>query len=99
MRVIYLLSIALFLFSVGCEHPQNVSIAQMKACKDASDCIPVECSCKCSSSNGFSYDDVVNKKYENPWYSQHKCSRPQMCPEVECPSVKVICKENRCGVK
>ena len=77
----------------------NVSVQTMKYCINDNDCTPVDCGCSCSGCGGFSYDDVVNKKYADAWYSQQCCKPAKICPLVCCPLRKVSCENNVCVVK
>ena len=70
-----------------------------KYCTSAKDCVPVMCSCHCSGCGGFSYEDIVNKKYVDKWYKEHNCSPAIACPMVCCPPVIKVCEDNTCKVK
>lgn len=70
-----------------------------RACEVDDDCLPVECSCKCSGCGGFSYEDVVNKKYAQWWYQSHQCLPNKNCPMVCCPAVFTVCENQLCQVK
>lgn len=61
----------------------------------------VECGCSCSGCGGFSYSDIVNKKYADKWYEKHNCERsyPRLCPMVCCPARTLTCNFFMCGVK
>jgi hypothetical protein len=61
--------------------------------------VAVGCTCTCSGCGGFSYQDVVNKNYQEDWYNRHSCSAPLICPQVCCPARQVVCENNTCVVK
>lgn len=73
----------------------------LKYCKVADDCVPVGCECNCSGCGGFSYEDIVNKKYQERWYQENNCLQPLklICPHVCCSPVFVDCENNTCVVK
>lgn len=71
----------------------------MKYCDSDEECVPVDCGCSCGGCGGFSYDDVVNKKYADEWYNQKGCKHAEICPMVCCPARKVACENNVCVVK
>ena len=77
----------------------SVSITDMKYCISADDCVPVGCRCSCSGCGGFSYEDIVNKKYVDAWYYQQGCKSAQTCPEVCCTPKTIACEDNSCIVK
>lgn len=77
----------------------NVPIQTMKYCINDNDCVPVDCGCSCSGCGGFSYDDVVNKKYADAWYYQQSCKPAQVCPTVCCMPRTIACENNACVVK
>jgi len=87
--IILILAITL---TAGCVEPQ----IDFYSCSQDSDCINVGCGCHCSGCGGFSYDEIINKKYVNEWYQEHNCSPPQVCPMVCCPAMKIICEDNVC---
>ncbi len=95
--VIILVLVAFFIYkgvSVS-----SVSLEEMKYCEYDSDCVPVDCGCSCSGCGGFSYEDIVNEKYQKTWHAQNNCKAAEVCPEVCCPEMKVVCENNRCNVK
>jgi len=77
----------------------RITIKEMKYCEHSSDCVPVGCECTCSGCGGFSYEDIVNKKYVDTWYNQQGCEPVQICPEVCCPRTTINCENNMCVVK
>lgn len=77
----------------------TVSLDDMKYCISDDDCVPVDCRCSCSGCGGFSYDDVVNKKYADAWYYQQGCEPAEKCPQVCCPPRSIACENNQCVVK
>lgn len=77
----------------------SVSIQKMKYCVADSDCVPVKCICRCSGCGGFSYEDIVNKKYVDAWYYQQGCKPPQICPAKCCLPRTIACENNVCVVK
>ena len=105
LKVFLILTILLFLtagayiaYSVLSPPSVPVSISEMKYCKSAEDCMPVGCGCSCSGCGGFSYDDIVNKKYADLWYKQNKCEPAKICPTVCCPQRSIVCSDNNvCG--
>lgn len=81
------------------ETPTPVPLETMKYCESDEDCVPVTCSCYCSGC-GFPYEEIVNKKFVNEWYSQQECEIPTVCLEVCCPGpAGVKCENNQCKVK
>jgi len=81
------------------EHLLPVPLEEMKQCERAGDCVPVTCLCTCSGCGGFSYQDVVNRNYQEAWYTQNNCpgNFPAMrCPQVCCIPVQITCEDNRC---
>lgn len=79
---------------------KNLTIEEMKYCEDDSDCIPVECSCKCSGGSGFTFDEIINKKYKKEWHLQRGCGVPGICPTVICSNTpKISCVNNQCLVE
>ena len=72
---------------------------EMRKCDTADDCVPVGCKCDCSGCGGFSSEDIVNKKYEDAWYQNHKCEKLQLCLEVCCQPRTIVCENNVCGSK
>ena len=77
----------------------SISITDMKYCTSADDCAPVDCGCSCSGCGGFSYDDIVNKKYVDAWYYQQGCKSAEICPMVCCSPKTIACEDNYCIVK
>ena len=71
----------------------------MVACLTVDDCVAVDCGCSCSGCGGFSYDTVVNKKYEGVWYYERSCEKPELCPQVCCKPAEIVCENNMCGVR
>jgi hypothetical protein len=74
------------------------SLEEMKSCESPEDCVPVGCGCSCSGCGGFDYDEIINKKYTEEWYSQQECSPPEICPQVCCQPMEIKCENNVCGV-
>ncbi|MCR4327645.1 MAG: hypothetical protein NUV46_03635 [Nanoarchaeota archaeon] len=77
----------------------SVSLDEMKYCESRENCVPVDCGCSCSGCGGFSYEEVVNKKFAYAWYDQKGCSPSQVCPEVCCSQRTIECENNLCVVK
>jgi len=71
----------------------------MKYCESKNDCVPVGCGCSCSGCGGFSYEDVINKKFFDQWYQQHNCEPPRICLMVCCPQTTIVCENNRCAAE
>jgi|GEM_PF-6885376 len=70
-----------------------------RQCASRSDCVSVGCSCNCSGCGGFSYEDVINKKYVDAWYEKEDCKPAQACPEVCCSPRTIECENKICVVK
>jgi len=89
------------IFSVPKGIEKENKLDKTRFCLTKKDCVPVDCGCTCAGGNGFSYDDVVNKKYVDKWYKEHECknSTPNLCPMVICPERKVVCQYFMCNVK
>ncbi|MEM4500118.1 MAG: hypothetical protein QXD62_02095 [Candidatus Woesearchaeota archaeon] len=83
---------------------EEISSKQMQTpeewfyCETADDCVAVDCGCSCSGCGGFSYDEVINKKYETEWYMLKKCQKSKICPMVCCPQRTIECVSNKCTV-
>lgn len=77
--------------------PDNFDEKYMKYCDSDNDCTPVGCSCYCSGCGGFSYDDIVNKKYVNAWYNQEGCRPAELCSMTCCEPRKVVCENQLCS--
>ena len=77
----------------------SITLEEMKYCEFDSDCVPVGCVCTCSGCGGFSYEDIINKKYTNAWYYQKNCKPAEICPMVCCGPTKAVCENNMCVVK
>ncbi|MCX6750530.1 MAG: hypothetical protein NTZ83_03665 [Candidatus Pacearchaeota archaeon] len=92
--IIILLIIGIYLFALS-----TISISKMKYCISKEDCISVDCGCGCSGCGGFSYDDIVNKKYAKAWYLQQGCLPSGVCPEVCCMPRTIECENNACVAK
>lgn len=71
----------------------------MKYCETKEDCVVVDCSCSCSGCGGFSYDDAINKKYTEAWYTKNLCTKSRVCPTECCPRSEIVCENNLCIVK
>jgi len=95
--VIIVLGIALY-FAYNSLVSPSVTIEDMKHCVSDQDCVPVECGCSCSGCGGFSYDDVVNRKYVATWYKQQRCNQAEICPMECCPKNEIACENNVCVV-
>lgn len=74
-------------------------VEEMKYCENANDCTPVSCGCKCNGCGGFDYQDVINKKFVEEWYSQQNCLKPTICLQVCCQPTTIGCENNRCVAK
>ena len=99
MKIIISILILAVLLVAGCAQEEvDYSQIDFYSCNNASDCVPVDCSCSCSGCGGFSYDEIINKKYVEEWYEMKGCSSPQICPMVCCSPMKIVCDEGRCDV-
>ena len=78
--------------------PAPAPVDDWKACHEAEDCVPVGCGCSCSGCGGFSHDDIVNKDFEQAWYDEKGCQKAQVCPQVCCPAMSVVCQDGQCAV-
>lgn len=75
---------------------KKIGAEEIRYCLTANDCVPVGCSCHCSGCGGFSYEAIVNEKFANLWYTQHKCKPSAMCTENCCVPKIIQCKNNQC---
>ncbi len=101
--LIYIIFAAIVIFLIfliyGYVFPKGVSSDEMMRCEADGDCVPVGCGCSCSGCGGFSYEDVVNKKFENIWYKEHDCKKATICPKVCCEPSRTVCENKKCVVK
>ncbi|NIM47191.1 MAG: hypothetical protein GTN40_03470 [Candidatus Aenigmarchaeota archaeon] len=97
MKFIIIILILAIVLIAGCTQ-QSMKI-DFYSCTQDSDCTNVGCGCNCSGCGGFSYDEIINKKYVNEWYQEHNCSPPEFCPAVCCQPMTIVCENNTCGVK
>jgi len=104
VKFIIILVIAI-VFSIGTYFLYNhlilssVSINDMKYCTSKNDCRPVGCHCSCSGCGGFSYEDIVNKKYVDAWYYKQGCKPAEECSMGCCMPNTIECENNTCIVK
>jgi hypothetical protein len=80
-------------------HQDETAAQDMRGCESAEDCVPVGCSCSCSGCGGFDHDDVVNAAFEQQWYEQQGCTKPEVCPTKCCPKMTLTCEGGQCVVK
>jgi hypothetical protein len=85
-------------FSFGVELGDIDLSDNPKYCETKADCVAVDCGCSCSGCGGFSYQDVVNVKYEETWYELNDCEPNRVCLQVCCPRREIACEDNECTV-
>ncbi len=78
--------------------PPAAPVDEWKACHEAEDCVAVGCTCSCSGCGGFSSEDIISKDFEDAWYEKKGCEPAQVCPEVCCDPMTIVCQDGQCGV-
>jgi hypothetical protein len=78
------------------EEAENID--PTKFCQIDKDCVAVGCGCSCSGCGGFSYEEIVNIKYQDVWYYERDCKPAEVCPHVCCEPAELKCIENVCKV-
>ena len=100
LLVILLIILSLsFFISLNAIMNSRVIQNKMQSCSLKEDCIPVGCRCTCNGCGGFSYEEIINNKYETMWYFSHLCKKPEACDTGCCIPSEIACENGLCIVR